>query len=133
MKNSDGEVTGDILSAFSPEDMVADALRQELLAAGYKVDCGPTMPSAVGKGIALAGIQIAVDEEAGIPKVDANGKVKVSMDIWKEGHVLKHVSYESDASDFAVINRDNLPREIIEQGLREVMRQAVSEIVAVLK
>lgn len=132
-KDSDGRVTGEILSVSSANDMVLDALKRELTVAGYRVELGVSMPSGVLKGIDLATIQVELEETTGIPKVEATGTVKVSMDVWKNGAKIKRLSYEARVSDFSIIDRNRLPRELIEKGLRGVMSQAAPEIVAVLE
>ena len=132
-KNADGEVKGEIVSVSSEQDMMLDALKRELTAAGYRVETGSSLPQGVGKGLDLTAIRVAVEEIVGIPKTEATGKVQVSMDVWKNGVVARRLSYESKASDFAAINRERLPRDMIEQGLREVLGQAVPEIISVLE
>ena len=132
-KNSDGKETGEILSTLSAEDMVLDALKRELAVAGYRVECGTTMPAGVAKGLDLAALKVDIEETAGVSRVEANGRVQISLDIWKNGNKVRRVSYQSKISDFAVLDRDRLPRELIEQGLHEVMRQATPEIVTVLE
>lgn len=132
-KDSDGNVTGEILAARSEEDMVLDAIKRELSAAGYSVETGSTMPKGVSKGLDLTSILVEVNETSGIPKVEAEARVKISMDVWKNGIVVKKLSFESKASDFATINRDRLPREMIEKGLSGVMNQAVPDIILALE
>lgn len=132
-KDADGLVTNEILSESSQEDMMLDAIKRELTAAGYSVESGATMPPGVTKGVDLTTVQIEVDETASIPKIEATGKVKISLDVWKKGVVVKKLNYESEVSDTAIINRDRLPREIIERGLRGVLRRAVPDIVSVLE
>jgi hypothetical protein len=132
-KDSDGMVTGEILSQRSEADMMLDAVKQELTAAGYRVELGPAMPPGVAKGLDLTTVQITVDETASIAKVEATGRVKVSLDVWKNGTVAKKLSYQSEVSDTAVVKRDNLPRDLIEKGLHGVLSQAVPDIVSVLE
>ena len=132
-KDSYGLVNDEILSERSPEDMMLDAIKRELTAAGYRVETGATMPPGVTKGVDLTKVQIEVDETAGIPKIDATGRVRISVDVWKKGVVVKKLNYGSEVSDTAIINRDLLPREIIERGLRGVLKQAVPDIVSVLE
>ena len=131
-KDSDGMVTGEILSVSSAGDIVLDALKRELTVAGYRVELGASMPSGVPKGIDLASVQVELEETAGIPKIEITCTVKISMDVWKNGAKMKRLSYETRVSDFAIIDRERLPRDMIEKGLRGVMSQAVPEIVAVL-
>jgi len=131
--DSYGMITGEILSVNSEEDMMLDATRRELTAAGYSVESGTSMPRGVARGLDLTAIQVELDETASIPKVEAEGTVKVSMDVWKNGVVVKKLSYESKVSDTSIINRDTLPREIIEKGLRGVLSQAVPDIISALE
>ena len=131
--DSYGVITGEMLSVNSQENMMFDAMKRELTAAGYRVESGTTMPRGVTKGVDLTAIQVQLDETDSITKIEAEGRVKVSMDIWKNGAVVKKLSYESNVSDTSVINRDILPREIIEKGLLGVLSQAVPDIVSSLE
>jgi len=131
--DTDGMTTGEILSVNSEEDMMLDAMRRELTAAGYSVESGTPMPQGVTKGVDLTAIQVELDETASIPKIEASGTVKVSMNVWKNGVVVKKLSYESKVSDTSIINRDKLPRDIIEKGLRGILSQAVPDIISIFE
>jgi hypothetical protein len=131
--DSYGAITGEMLSVNSQKDMMFDAMKRELTAAGYSVESGTTMPRGVTKGLDLTAIQVELDETDSITKIEAEGRVKVSMDVWKNGVVVKKLSYESKVSDTSIINRDILPREIIEKGLLGVLSQAVPDIISSLQ
>ena len=131
--DSYGVITGEMLSVNSQEDMMFDAMKRELTAAGYSVETGTTMPQGVTKGLDLTAIQVKLDETVSVTKIEAEGTVKVSMDVWKNGVVVKKLSYESKVSDTSIINRDLLPKEIIEKGLLGVLSQAVPDIVSSLE
>ena len=131
--DSYGAITGEMLSVNSEEDMMLDAMKRELTAAGYSVETGTTMPQGVAKGVDLTAVQVGLNETASIPKIEAEGTVKVSIDVWKNGVVVKKLSYESTVSDTSIINRDILPREIIEKGLLGVLSQAVPDIISTLE
>lgn len=131
--DSNGTLTGEVLSVNSQEDMMLDALKQELTAAGYRVETGTRMLPGVPKGLDLTAVQVTLSETTSIPKMQAEGTVKVSMDVWKNGSVVKKLSYASKVSDSSVINRDLLPGELIEKGLRTVLSQAVPDIVSALE
>ncbi len=132
-KNAEGEVTGEIVSRLSAEDMVLDALKRELTVAGYKIACGPALPPGIAKGVDLAEIRVELEEVAGVSKIEVTGKVQIALEIWKAGNKVRRIGYQSKITDFAVLERSHLPRMVIEQGLHEVMRQATPEIVAVLE
>ena len=131
--DSYGMIIGEVLSVNSEEDMMLDAMKRELTAAGYSVETGTTMPQGVPKGLDLTTVRVGLNETTSIPKIKAEGTVKVSMDVWKNGVVVKKLGYESKVSDSSIINRDILPREIIERGLLGVLSQAVPDIVSSLE
>ena len=131
--DSNGMITGEVLSVNSQEDMMLDALKQELTAAGYSVETGTKMLPGVPKGLDLTAVQVTLSETTSIPKIQAEGTVKVSLDVWKNGVVVKKLSYASKVSDTSVINRDLLPGELIEKGLHSVLSQAVPDIVSALE
>ena len=131
--DSYGAITGEMLSVDSEEDMMLDAMKRELTAAGYSVETGITMPQGVTKGVDLTAVHVGLNETASIPKIEADGTVKVSLDVWKNGVVVKKLSYESKVSDTSIINRDILPREIIEKGLLGVLSQAIPDIISSLE
>lgn len=132
-KDSDGRVTGEILSVNSPDDMVLDALKRELTVAGYSVGQGSSLPPGVSKALDLTTMQIELEEAEGIPKAEVTCTVKVSMYVWKNGVRVRKLSYESKVSDFAIVDRNLLRREMIERGLRGIMSQAAPEIVTILE
>ena len=132
-KDADGEVIGEVLSANSREDIVADALKRELTAAGYRVESGASLPAEVTKALDLTLIRVELNETVGVTRVEAQGRVKLALDVWKNGVLVKKLSYQSETSDFATLHRDRLPREVIESGLHEVMGQAVPDIVSTLE
>ena len=132
-EDASGTVTGEILSANSANDTVLYALKAELTAAGYRVALGPSLPAGISRGLELDAVQVEVKEKFKFPKIEATGKVGLSLKIWKNGSLVKKLNYRTENSDFAVLHGDRLPRELIEQGLGDVMRQAVPDIIKVLE
>jgi hypothetical protein len=131
-KNSDGAVTGEIVSRYSAEDMVLDALNRELSVAGYSVRTGTAMPPDVHKGLSLKSAQVEVEESGIIPKSDVTATVRVSLDVWKDGEKVKTLTYESHSSDVAIINnRSRAASEVVEKGLHAIMAQATPDLIAV--
>jgi len=92
--DSYGMIIGEVISVNSEEDMMLDAMKRELTAAGYSVETGTTMPQGVPKGLDLTTVRVGLNETTSIPKIKAEGTVKVSMDVWKNGVVVKKLGYE---------------------------------------
>jgi len=132
-RNYEGTVTGEMVSQLAPEDLVLDALKRELTLAGYHLECGTAMPAGIAKGVELTAVKVNLEEKAGLSKSEVSGRVETSLEIWQDGKKVRKLSYQSQNSDVAVLERERLPRQLIEQGLHEVMKQAVPEIVGILK
>ena len=132
-KDAYGVVTGEILSARSTEDTVLDALKEELSAAGYRVVLGNVLPAGVPKGLELGSVQVELNETSELSKVEATGKVKLSLSIWKDGVKVRRLDYQASASDVSVFHSNQLAKETVEKILVEVMKQAVPDIVTGLE
>lgn len=132
VKNNDGEQVGDIVSPVAPADLVMDAFRQELAAAGYTTKLVGSLPQGAAKGIVVTGTDIHLEEVSSFIKAEGTSRVKVSVEVWKQGQVVKKLAYEARISDFAVKDRDELLPTTLQKALQEIMKQAVPEIIKVL-
>ena len=130
VKNSDGEQLGDIVSPIAPTDLAMDAFKQELTSAGYTVSTAGSLPPQVEKGIAITGVDIHVEEVSSLVKVEGTSRVKITVELWKDGAIFRKLSYESSFSDFAVKDRDLLDQAILQKALQNAMERAIPEIVA---
>lgn len=130
VKNEDGELVGDIVSPIAPTDVALDALRQELGTAGYKVSTVGSLPQQAAKGIVVTGVDFHLAEAFSLVKSDDKCRVKISMELWKNGAKFRKLSYESSLSDFAVKDRDLLAQNILQKALQDTMQRAIPEIIA---
>lgn len=132
VKNSDEEPVGDIVSPIASADLVTDAFKQELAAAGYTTNLVGSLPQGTAKGIVVTGADIHLEEVSSLIKAEGTSRVKVSVEVWRQGRVVKKLAYEERISDFAVKDRDQLLPTILQKALQEIMKQAVPEIIKVL-
>lgn len=132
VKNDDGEPVGDIVTPISPAGLVMDAFKQEFTAAGYTTSLVGSLPQGTAKGIVIAGTDIHLDEVSSLLKAEGASRVKVSVEVWKQGQVIKKLTYEARISDFAVKDRDQLLPTILQKALQQIMKQAVPEVIKVL-
>ena len=130
MKNSDGATVGDIVSPIAPADLVTDALNQELAAAGYSVSSVEALPSTAAKGIVVTGVDIHMNDVASLIKEEGTSRLKITVELWKNGAKFKKLSYESSFSDFAIKDRDQLLPTTLQKALQGAMDRAVPEIIA---
>ena len=133
VKNKDGEKTGDVLITTAPDDLVMDAFKQELTAAGYKVMPVDKLPETVAKGVGTTGVTVELDETADFIKSEGVSRLTISVELWKNGRKFRKLEYRSTLSDFALKDRDLLLPALLQKSLQEVMKQAVPEIVRALE
>ncbi len=130
VKDSDGEPVGDIVSPIAPADLVTDAFKQELTTAGYAVSTVASLPPQAAKGLVITGVEIHLDDVTSLVKDEGAGRVKISLELWKNGAMFRKLSYESSFSDFAVEDRDLLDQAILQKSLQGAMKRAIPEIIA---
>lgn len=128
IKNDDGIVTGEIVSTIRPQDVLTDAFKQELAAAGYQVSFSKVLDKYSGKGVVLTDISVQLEEVPSLAKLESSCTILVKMDLWKSGAVVKRTEYRSRLSDIAVIDREQLPRSLFQRSIQEIMHQALSDI-----
>lgn len=129
IKDSDGAVRGDVISDYSPQNVIADAMKRELSAAGYRVDQTESQKDGQGRVIVLTAVTVALNEVVSLAKLESSCNLVVKVELWNNGQVLKRSEYHSKLSDVAVKDRDVLPQQLFQGALGEVMQQAVPDII----
>ncbi len=120
---------GEILTSVAPGDLVVDALKQELTAAGYRIIWVNSLPTEVTKGIVITRTDLNLVEDSSIIIADGSSRLTTSMELWKNGKMCKNIDYESGYSDFAVRDRDLLLPNILQNTLQDLMKQAVPDLI----
>lgn len=129
IKNTHGVVTGEIVSAIHPQDVLTDAFKQELAAAGYQVSFSKKLDKFTGKGIVLTDILVQLEEKSSLTKLESTCTILFKMDLWKSGMFIRRSEFRSKLSDVAVVDRDQLPGSLFQRAIQETMQQAVPDII----
>ncbi|GAC1451374.1 MAG: hypothetical protein PVSMB11_12440 [Desulfuromonadaceae bacterium] len=129
IKNTEGVVTEDIISTIRPHDVLANAFKQELTAAGYQISFSKALDKYTGKGIVFTDISVQLEEVPSLAKLESSCTILLKMDLWKSGAVVKRSEYRSKLSDIAVVDRDQLPGSLFQKAIQEIMYQAVPDII----
>jgi hypothetical protein len=132
IKNTDGGVTGEIISAIRPNDIVSDAFKQELTAAGYQINFSKLLDKNTKKGIYFTDISVQLEEIPSFAKLESSCTILLKMDLWKNGTIVKRTEYRSKVSDVAVIDRDQLAPNLYQKAIHDSMQQAVPDIIRLL-
>lgn len=133
VKDSDGKVMGSVVSQTSPTSLVRDALEMELLKAGYTVQVAQALPAGVEQGAVLTAATVTLDEVSSLVKIEADCKVNLSLELWKKGALVRRLTYGKNVSDFAVKDREQLHRRLLQKALSAVMKDATADLVKYLK
>ena len=129
ISNTEDVATGEIVSSMHPRDIISDAFKQELTAAGYQINFSKALDSQTKKGIVFTNITVQIDEVSSLAKLESTCTVLLKMDVWKNGSVIKRTEYRSKVSDVAVMDRDQLAPNIYQKAIHDTMHQAVPDII----
>lgn len=128
IKTTDGDVTGEVISSLHPQDVMADAFNLELLAAGYQISFSKALDNTTKKGIVFTEVSVQLDEIPLFAMLESSCSILLKMDVWKNGVVVKRTEYRSKVSDVAVIDREQLPRNLYQKAIHDTIQQAVPDI-----
>ena len=129
INNSEGGTTGEIISSMHPRDIIANAFKQELTAAGYQINFSKVLDTQTQKGIVFTDISVQLEEIPSFAKLESSCTILLKMDLWKNGSVVKRTEYRSKVSDVAVMDRDQLSPKLYQKAIHDTMQQAVPDII----
>lgn len=133
VKDTDGKIKGNVVSPVAPATLVRDALHQELLRVGYTVQLVSGLPKDVQQGLLLTGATVSLDEVTSLVKIETECKVQVVLELWKNGALVRKLTYGKNVSDFAVRDREKLHQRLLQKALGAVMKDATADLVTYLK
>lgn len=133
VRDDKGKKLGTRVSPLASDDLLRDALRQELHAAGYTVKLVNRLPKDVGKGIELSGVFVDQEQVSGLLTDDGTCWLQLSIGLWRNGARLKKIDYASSFSDFALVDRDRLTADLMTNVIQAAMKQSIPDIITALE
>lgn len=133
IRDTDGQVKGNVVSPVAPAALVRSALQQELSKAGYAVQLEQRLPEGVEQGLVLHASTLQLDETSSLVKIEAECRVSFSVEIWQKGVKSTTLSFESRFSDFAVRDREKLHQSVVQKAFASAFKRAVPAIMEQLK
>jgi uncharacterized lipoprotein YajG len=127
--DSNGKQTGNIISPVRPDDLVANAFSAELKAAGYNAMASVKSPSNATRIVLLNSLNLEMKEVASYVKAEVNCSLKISLGLMKNGKLIKTLDYEAGNKNTVVTDKATLIDDILRTTLKDIMKQAVPEIV----
>ncbi|MHB8120751.1 MAG: hypothetical protein ACYDG4_01245 [Desulfuromonadaceae bacterium] len=128
VKNDDNKVIDEITSPRSPAEIIQSALVLEFKRAGYTVIPVTKRPAAAQQVIDLTKAEIELEQISDLANLKVKCRVLAGFDIYKNGQHIKRVQHESTASRTDIKDRDLLAKNVLEDALKSLMREAVPEL-----
>ncbi|MHB8058018.1 MAG: hypothetical protein ACYDHC_09005 [Desulfuromonadaceae bacterium] len=133
VRNDDNIVIDEITSPRSPAEIIQSALVLEFNRAGYTVIPVTKRPAAAQQVLDLTKAEIELEQISDLANLKVKCRVLAGLDIYKNGQHIKRVQYESTASRTDIKDRDLLAKNVLEDALKSLMREAVPELHTMLK
>ena len=135
VKGFDGVKESDLVVTSLPADLIAGMLADELTSAGYQVRQVKAMPEKPAKVVRISSVKMTLEETLSRFnfKLDAAGSMALSLELWNNGARLQTFDYGASFSDSDVKEGDQLGSLVIRNSIRDVMKQAVPDIVKALE
>ena len=135
VKGHDGEKDKDLVVTSLPADLIAGMLADELTSAGYLVKQAKALPEKSTKVVRISSVKMTLEESLSLFnfKLDATGAMALTLELWNNGARLQSFDYRASFSDGDIKNGDLLGSLVLRNAIRDVMKQAVPDIVKSLK
>jgi hypothetical protein len=92
-----------------------------------------TRPAADVRVLDLSKTIIELDQISDLADLKATCRVVVGVDVYKNGQQIKRLQYESMSTKTDIRDRDMIARNVLEDALRSVMREAMPDLHNLLK
>ena len=133
VKDEDGNKIDEIYSAQSPGELIQSALGQEMRRAGYTVNPVTSPPAGPVNMLIITTPELVLDQESSAGKLIASSCLRMPLEIWRSGQLLKKLEYNATYSDTSVTDRDLLARTVLQETLHSTMSKAIPELVSILE
>jgi len=133
VKNDENKKIDEILSPVSATEIVKDAFNQELKKAGYSVVSATSRPADSAKLIDITSVEVKLDQLSDIADIKATCTLVVSLDIYKNGQLVKKLQYQSKSSENAIKDRDLLANRVLKEAIQSALQKAVPDAIAIFE
>jgi hypothetical protein len=133
VKDDDNKDIDEISSPRSPAEIIQTAFVMEFRRAGYTVIPSTKAPAGAERVIDLTKTEIELEQTTDLANLKVKCRVLAGVDIYKNGQQIKRLQYESTATRTDIKDRDMLARNVLENALKSLMREAVPELHAIFK
>lgn len=133
VRDAEGRAVGDILTTSPLDTMMLHSFKNEMKSAGYRVVAGEAVPPAAAKAMEIDKVDLTIDQVRGFTRDEAKCAMGIVIKVYKNGVMVRKLTYEAKNSDFTVRDRDQLAQTVFDRSLSSILRQAVPEVIAILE
>ena len=109
-------------------DILIDALRQELKAAGYTVRLVHKLPKNAGNGIDVTSVYVDLEETSGLLTSTGTCNLQIKFEIWRKGTKLNSHDYASTDSNYSFFDEQHLFVDLMNLSSQKIMGLAGPDI-----
>lgn len=123
----------EIITHDSTSDWVMLAFVQEFYTAGYNVKTVAELPADAPKGIKVTISELAANQIPGTLIIKTDSKIKLMVDLWKNGKLVKTLTTEAGHADEG-LDRSAKPISILlKKTMQNLMQQLVPDIIKAIE
>jgi hypothetical protein len=124
---------GDVVTGDSIDDWFLKALEKELSAAGYRVKTVAGLPDDALKGLKPSVLKISADQTLGLIKATTVVRLKLSVQVWKGGKLVKTVSVSAGNEDEGIDHSAGHISTLLMNTLQNGMKNIVPDLIEALE
>lgn len=118
----------EVFSPRSPAEIIQAAFGLELRKAGYTYIPSFTRPAGDQRVLDLTKTEIELEQISDLADLKAKCRMLVSVDVLKNGQLLKRLQFEATSSKTDIKDRDMLAESVLQDALQSVMLKAMPEL-----
>lgn len=130
--DKEGSTIGEVSSPQSAEDILLDALREELQTAGYMVRRVEALPKDGSNGLQLTAYTFNFNKTKAMAKDTGECDISMSLNVFKDGALAKRLQVTYKMSDYAIIDRDFLMPTLGKKTLQKTIPKISAAVISVL-
>jgi hypothetical protein len=127
------ETDADVVTRQSVTGWIADALAEELRAAGYTVRVVTELPRGAEKGLKTSIQSLSADQYSKALTLSTVVEIKLAVEIWRRGDLLKTLTAGA-REEREGFDRSSEPiRQTLQNTLQRVMQELIPDVVKNLR
>ena len=116
-----------ILPVYSG-DILVESLTRKLSGEGFAVKLVRKLPDTIERGIDVSIISANYEQHSRLVALEMTGMLRVRIDIWKKGKIVRTEAYLTELSDYAVVDKKDFPLRFVNRTTEEMMTKCLPEI-----